>query len=94
MAYAIARVRIGDLDRFLGVFGTRGAAKRAQYNCRGVQVHQSIDDPHAMVNVFDWDRADIEAFHKDPEVQDLMDAVGLEAPPEFTFVERIAEFPS
>ena len=94
MAYAIARVRIGELDRFLEVFGTRGAAKRAEYNCRGVAVHQNVDDPHALINVFDWDRADVEAFSADPEVKDLMDAVGLEGPPEFTFVERVAEFPS
>ena len=94
MAYAIARVRIKDLDRFLEVFGTRGAAKRAEYNCRGVQVHQSSEDPQALINVFDWDRADVEAFMADPEVAEIMAAVGLEGPPEFTFVERIAEFES
>ena len=94
MAYAIARVRIGELDQFLEVFGTRGAKKRAEYNCRGVMVHQSVDDPHALINVFDWDRADVEAFQADPEVEDLMKAVGLVTRPEFTFVERVAEFDS
>jgi quinol monooxygenase YgiN len=94
MGYTIARVRIEDLDKFLAVFGTRGAAKRAEYDCRGVKVHQDADDPHALVNVFDWDRADVERFMADPEVEDLMKAVGLEAPPEYTFVERVAEFES
>lgn len=94
MGYTIARVKVGEFDSFLEVFGTRGAAKRAEYGCRGVQVHQSSEDPHTLINVFDWDRADVEAFMADPEVPELMAAVGLEGPPEFTFVERVAEFES
>jgi quinol monooxygenase YgiN len=94
MAYAIARVRIGELDRFLETFGGAGKEKRAEHGCRGVQVHQSIEDPGEMINVFDWDRADVEAFMADPEVKGIMSAAGLEGPPEFTFVERVAEFES
>lgn len=94
MGYAIARVRIGELDRFLETFGGRGKEKRAEHGCRGVQVHQSTEDPGALVNVFDWDRAGVEAFMADPEVEEIMASAGLEGPPDFTYVERVAEFES
>ena len=91
MAYAIARVRIEDYERFIETFGGRGKAKRAEHGCRGVTVDRSLDDPLSLVNVFDWDRADVEAFMADPEAPAIMAAAGLQAPPEFTFVERLAE---
>jgi quinol monooxygenase YgiN len=94
MAHTIARVRIGDFDQFIEVFSTRGAAKRAEHGCRGARVFRSVDDPHAITTVFDWDRADAEAFMRDPEVPDIMRSGGLEAPPDFTFVEQVAELES
>lgn len=94
MGYAIARVKIGELDQFLETFGGAGKRKRAEHNCRGVKVHQSTEDPTELVNVFDWDRADVEAFMADPEVQGIMDSAGLQGPPDFTFVERVAEYES
>jgi quinol monooxygenase YgiN len=94
MGYAIARVKIGELDRFLATFGGAGKEKRAEYGCRGVQVHQSTDDPTQLVNIFDWDRTDLEAFMADPEVEGIMESAGLRTRPDFTYVERIAEFDS
>lgn len=91
MAYAIARVRIEDWDRFIETFGGRGRDKRAEHGCRGVTVHRSLDDPNQLVNVFDWDRDGIEAFMADPEVEGIMESAGLQGPPEFTYVERAAE---
>jgi quinol monooxygenase YgiN len=91
MAYTIARVRVADFDRFIETFSTRGKDKRAEYGSRGVTVFRSAEDPNALVNVFDWDREDVEAFMADPEVGEIMAAAGLEAPPEYTFVERMAE---
>ncbi len=94
MAHTISRVRVADFDRFIEVFSTRGAAKRAEYGCRGVVVHRAADDPNVVVNVFDWDLADIERFMADPEVEDIMEAAGLEHRPEFTHVERVTELES
>ena len=91
MAHAIARVRIEDFDRFIETFSTRGKAKRAEHGCRGVTVFRSTEDPKALVNVFDWDREGVEAFMADPETKEIMEAAGLEGPPEYTFVERMAE---
>jgi quinol monooxygenase YgiN len=94
MPYAIARVEIEDFDRFIETFGGTGKAKRAEHGCRGVTVYRSVEDPRRIVNVFDWDRADVEAFMADPETPGVMDSAGLTGPPEFTFVERAAEFES
>lgn len=91
MAYAIARVRIGEYEQFIETFAGRGKAKRAEHGCRGVTVHRNVDDPHELVNVFDWDREGVEAFMADPEVKEIMAAAGLEGPPEFTYVERETE---
>jgi quinol monooxygenase YgiN len=91
MAHTVARVRIADFDQFIETFSTRGLNKRREHGCRGVRVFRSSDDPNQLINVFDWDRADVEAFMADPEVPAIMAEAGLEAPPEFTFVELAAE---
>ena len=92
MAYAIAHLRIADWDQFIETFSGKGKAKRAEHGSRGVTVHRSSDDPLQLVNVFDWDREGVEAFMADPEAREIMAAAGLQGPPEFTFVERMAEF--
>ena len=91
MGYAIARVKITELDEFLETFSGRGLEKRREHGCRGVLVHQSVEDPTEMINVFDWDREGFEAFMADPEVPGIMEAAGLQKRPDVTFVERVAE---
>lgn len=91
MAHAVARVRIKDFEQFIETFGTRGMEKRAEHGSRGVRVYRISDDPQQLINVFDWDRAGVEAFMADPDVPGIMEAAGLEGPPEFTFVEQAAE---
>lgn len=88
MPHAIARTKITDFDRFIETFSGRGMAKRAEHGCRGVTIYRSVDDPQALINVFDWDRAGVEAFMADPEAPEIMEAAGLQGPPEFTFVEE------
>ena len=94
MPTVIARTRFVDFDRFLETVSTRGAAKRREHGSRGVRVFRNLDDPHAVVNVFEWDRAGVEAFMADPESEDIMAAAGLEGHPEFTYVELAAELDS
>jgi quinol monooxygenase YgiN len=94
MAHTIARVRIGDFDQFIQTFSTLGAAKRAEHGCRGARVFRSTEDPHEVTTLFDWDRAGVEAFLEDADVPDIMQTAGLEAPPEFTFVDQVADLDS
>jgi quinol monooxygenase YgiN len=91
MTYAIGRVQIADYESFIETFQTRGQEKRAEHGSRGVTVFRSAENPTELVNVFDWDRDGVEAFMADPEVGEIMAAAGLQGPPEFTFVERMAE---
>lgn len=92
MGHAVARVRIADFDEFIETFSTRGLNKRSEHGSRGVRVFRSADDPHQLINVFDWDRAGVEAFLADPEAPTIMAEAGLEGPPEWTFVELAGEF--
>ena len=94
MAYAIARVKIGEFDQFIETFSTRGKAKRAEHGCRGATVYRNAEDAQEIVSVFDWDRDGVEAFMADPEAREIMTAAGLQGPPEFTFVEHETEFES
>lgn len=91
MAHAVARVRIADFDQFLETFATRGLAKRKEHGSRGVRVYRTSEDPNQLINVFDWDRAGVEAFMADPDVPAIMAEAGLEAPPDWTFVEMAAD---
>lgn len=90
MPKVIAHVRVEDFDRYLETFSSRGAEKRREHGSGGVEVYRGSEDPNVVVNVFDWDRAGIESFMADPEVGEIMAAAGLEAPPEFTYVEPAA----
>ena len=94
MGQVISRVQVEDFDRFFETFSTRGAAKRAEYGCRGTTVYRVAGDEHAVVNVFDWDRADVERFMADAEVPAIMEAAGLRHRPEFTWVEETARLES
>ncbi len=92
MPHVVARVTVNDFDRFIEVFSTRGKAKRAEHGSRGVRLYRSVEDPTQLINVFDWDREGVEAFLADPETPEIMKAGGLEAPPEFTFVDQVGEY--
>ncbi len=94
MSYTVARTEIEDWERFIATFGDRGKQKRKQYGCRGVTVFRDAEDPSRLVNVFDWDRADVERFMADPEVEEIMAQAGLRGRPQFTWVEKMAELDS
>ena len=90
MAAVIAQTTFEDYDRFFETFSTRGLKKRREHGCSGVRILRDVDDPNRVVNVFDWDRADLERFLEDPEVPEIMAAAGLRERPQFTFVEEAA----
>lgn len=91
MSHVIGRVRVKDFDRFIETFTTRGAELRAKHGSRGAQVYRVAGDANAVVTLFDWDQADLQGFLDDPEAHKVMEAAGLEARPEFTFVELVRD---
>lgn len=72
----LATTKVEDIDRFLDVFSTKGAEKRAQHGCKGSTVFR---DPNAQDRVwvlFDWDADGWAAFVSDPEVPPILKAAG------------------
>ncbi|MDA0563358.1 antibiotic biosynthesis monooxygenase [Streptomonospora sp. S1-112] len=73
--------KVSDPERFLEVFATVGARKRAEHGCRGARVYFDPDDPHRAWSVFDWDAEDYAGFLADPEVPAIARALALQSPP-------------
>ena len=91
MPHTIGRTQYADFDRFIETFKTRGKAKRAEHGSRGSRVFRNADNPTEAIVVFDWDRDGVESFMADPEAREIMQAAGLQNPPDFTFVEHVAD---
>jgi len=48
-----------------------------------------------VVVLFDWESRDaFQAFLSDPKVKETMKSSGTMAPPEFTYLEKVANFPT
>lgn len=87
----LARVTIGDFDRFWSTFTSAGAEQRRRYGCSGARVFRDVDRPDQIVVLFDWSRADYARFMADPDTPGIMRTAGLAGPPETIEVEQVGE---
>ena len=87
----LARVTIGDFDRFWSTFTTTGAEHRRTYGSSGARVFRNLDQPDEMIVLFDWSRDDYRRFMDDPETPRVMAAAGLAGPPQTIEVEAVGE---
>jgi hypothetical protein len=87
----LARVTIGDFDRFWSTFTTAGAEHRRRYGSSGARVFRNLDQPDEMIVLFDWSRDDYRRFMDDPETPRVMAAAGLAGPPQTIEVEAVGE---
>jgi quinol monooxygenase YgiN len=95
MIQILGRVSIEDLPKFISVFATRGAEMRKKHGCLMSQVFKMKNETNRVVLLFDWESKEaFEGFLNDPMVKETMKSGGTLAPPEFTFLEKVAEFPS
>jgi heme-degrading monooxygenase HmoA len=93
--YILAKVAIEDLANFIAMFSTRGAQLRAQYGSSSSQVFGVEGDEHHVIVLFEWSsKTDFEAFLVDPTTREAMKASGTIGLPEFTFLDKIAEYAS
>lgn len=93
--HILANVAIEDLANFIAMFSTRGAQLRAQYGSTSSQVYGVEGESNRVVILFEWsNRADFEAFLADPTTREAMKASGTIGRPEFTILEKIAEYAS
>src|SRR5215212_2376306 len=68
----LATTQIEDVDRFLDVFSTKGAEKRAQHGSKGSTVFRDPTEQDRVWVLFDWDEAGWAAFVSDPEVPAIL----------------------
>lgn len=94
MVHILGKVGHGDLARFIAVFATRGAALRRQHGSRSAQVFAVGDEENRAIVLLEWEsREAFEGFLADPAVREAMQAGGGVGRPEFTYLDKVAEFP-
>jgi hypothetical protein len=72
----LATTTVEDIDRFLQVFSTKGADKRAQHGSKGATLFRDPNEENRVWALFDWDEAGWAAFVSDPEVPPIIREAG------------------
>ena len=72
----LATTKVEDVDRFLEVFGTKGAVKRAQHGSKGSTVFRDPSESDRVWALFDWDLEGWQSFVSDPEVPAILKEAG------------------
>jgi hypothetical protein len=72
----LATTTVEDIDRFLKVFGTTGAEKRALHGSKGSTVFRDPTEANRVWALFQWDEQGWAAFVSDPEVPPILREAG------------------
>ena len=72
----LATTEVEDVDRFLDVFSTKGAEKRAQHGSKGSTVFRDPTEQDRVWVLFDWDATGWQSFVSDPDVPAILKAAG------------------
>jgi hypothetical protein len=75
-AMILATTKVEDIDRFLDVFSTQGAEKRAEHGSKGSTVFRDPSEQDRVWALFDWDEEGWAAFVSDPDVPAILKAAG------------------
>jgi hypothetical protein len=75
-AMILATTTVENVDRFLGVFGTKGAEKRALHGSKGSTVFRDPADESRVWVLFDWDDQGWASFVSDPDVPPILKEAG------------------
>src|SRR5579864_3135256 len=78
----LATTTVENVDRFLEVFGTKGADKRALHGSKGSTVFRDPTEENRMWVLFEWDEAGWAKFVSDPEVPPILKEAGHVGKPE------------
>ena len=68
----LATTTVENVDRFLEVFGTKGADKRALHGSQGATVFRDPTEANRVWALFDWDEQGWAAFVSDPDVPPIL----------------------
>jgi hypothetical protein len=72
----LATTKVEDYDRFLEVFSTKGAEKRAEHGSKGSTVFRDPAETDRVWVLFDWDGEGWGKFVSDPEVPAILREAG------------------
>jgi len=78
----LATTQVEDFDRFLEVFGTKGAEKRKQHGSKGSTVFRDPNEDDRVWVLFDWDAQGWQNFVSDPEVPAILQEAGHRGRPQ------------
>ena len=78
----LATTTVEDVDRFLEVFGNKGADKRGEHGSKGSTVFQDPNEENRVWALFDWDEQGWAKFVSDPEVPPILKDAGHLAKPQ------------
>src|SRR5690349_280992 len=81
-AMILATTKVEDVERFLDVFGTKGAEKRAEHGSKGSTVFRDPTEENRVWALFDWDEAGWASFVSDPDVPPILKEAGHIGKPE------------
>jgi len=78
----LATITVENVDRFLELFSTKVADKRAMYGSKGATVFRDPTEKSRIWGVFDMDEAGWAKFVSDPEVPSFIKEAGALGKPE------------
>jgi hypothetical protein len=78
----LATTTVENVDRFLEIFGTKGADKRALHGSQGATVFRDPTEENRVWALFDWNEQGWAAFVSDPDVPPILREAGHLGKPE------------
>jgi len=78
----LATTTVENVDRFLDVFGTKVADKRALHGSKGSTVFRDPTEENRVWGLFDMDEAGWAKFVSDPEIPEFLKEAGALGKPE------------
>src|ERR1051325_9463256 len=78
----LATTQVEDVDRFMEIFTTTGAAKRKEHGSKGAVVFSDPSEDDRVWVIFDWDGEGWQSFVSDPDVPPILAAAGHRGKPQ------------
>ena len=78
----LATTKVEDVDRFLEIFASKGAVKRAEHGSKGSTVFRDPNEQDRVWALFDWDAEGWKSFVSDPEVPAILQEAGHKGKPQ------------
>ena len=78
----LATTKVEDVDRFVEIFSTKGAAKRKLHGSKGATVFRDPSEEDRVWALFDWDAEGWKKFVSDPEVPAILQEAGHKGTPQ------------